>query len=55
MTYDVTNDVFYAEQPYPSWTISMNYLELGLAQFLIHTMDNQYEWNEEDQTWDLVE
>ena len=58
MTYDATNDVFYAAQPYPSWTLNettwswecpVPYPEIDEDNHMI------YEWNEEDQTWDVVE
>jgi len=56
--YDQDNDVFYPAQPYPSWTLNdetwgwespVPYPEID--------PDNPayYEWNEEDQTWDLVQ
>jgi len=50
--YDGTG--FYAPQPYPSWTLnSTSYLwECPVA----YPDDGQdYEWNEADQQWDLVE
>lgn len=51
-TYDEVNDVFYAAQPYPSWTIEaptwiwqppVPYPEDG----------NMYYWDEETQSWVL--
>jgi len=50
-TYDKVNDVFIEPQPYPSWTLDSNYdwqppisRPLGIQN-----------WNEQTQTWDLVE
>ena len=58
MIYDSENDVFYSEQPFPSWTLNeeiwawecpVPYPEIDPDNPAV------YEWNEEDQTWDLVE
>ena len=58
MVYDQENDVFYLAQPYPSWILNeetwtwdspVPYPEIDPDSPTI------YEWNEEDQTWDLVE
>ena len=63
-TYDETNDVFYAEQPYESWSISAdtNWLwKAPLTYPLVENDETRYIWNEEayqaDNTtgWDLVE
>ena len=54
MVYDQENDVFYPAKPYPSWTLNeetWNW-DCPVAQ---PEDDQQYTWNEEDQTWDLVE
>ena len=58
-TYDPTNDVFYAPQPYPSWTISaptwtwtppVPYpTDVGTEE-----LPKRYTWNEETKAWDLV-
>ena len=58
-TYDPTNDVFYAPQPYPSWTISaptwtwtppVPYpTDVGTKE-----SPKRYNWDEETRTWDLV-
>jgi hypothetical protein len=58
-TYDPTNDVFYAPQPYPSWTISApNWTwtppvpyptDVGTPE-----APKRYTWNESTKTWDLV-
>jgi len=58
MVYDQENDVFYPAQPYPSWILNeetwswdcpVPYPEIDPDNPL------SYQWNEEDQTWDLVE
>jgi len=46
--YDQVNDVFYAPQPYPSWTLNLNYLwEAPVAM----PTDGVYKWNEATQSW----
>ncbi len=63
MTYDVENDVFYSEQPYPSWSISEETNWIWTPPIPRPETDPDadpqdrigYEWNEEDQTWDLIE
>ena len=57
------NDVFYSEQPYPSWSISEETNWIWTPPIPRPETDPDadpqdrigYEWNEEDQTWDLVE
>lgn len=51
--YDSENDVFYPPQPYPSWTLSSDWvwespIPYPEDEFL-------YVWNEELQLWDLQE
>ena len=58
-TYDTLHDVFYAPQPYPSWTISaptwtwtppVPYpTDVGTPE-----APKMYTWNEETTSWDLV-
>lgn len=50
--YDAINDVFYAPQPYPSWTLS-NSTWLWEAPVPRPTDGNSYKWNEESKTWVL--
>lgn len=51
--YDEVNDVFYEPQPYASWTLDENY---NWQPPLLPPNDgNIYNWNEETQSWDLVE
>jgi hypothetical protein len=47
-TYDSVKDVFYAPQPFPSWTLSANYLwEAPVAM----PADGRYEWDEATTSW----
>ena len=48
-TYDATNDVFYAPQPYPSWILN-NTTWLWEAPVAMPT-DGIYEWNEATTSW----
>lgn len=50
--YDADNDVFYAPQPYPSWTLN-NSTWIWEAPVAMPT-DGMYTWNETDQTWDQI-
>ena len=52
-TYDALNDVFYAPQPYPSWTISAPTWEWQ-PPVPYPTDGNNYVWNESTQTWVLA-
>ena len=52
-TYDDVNDVFYAPQPYPSWTLNSNWVWEAPVEY--PDDGNFYDWNEETQSWDLVE
>jgi hypothetical protein len=49
-TYDAINDVFYAPQPYPSWTVSAP-TWLWQAPVPYPTDGNVYTWDETTQTW----
>jgi hypothetical protein len=53
-TYDAEADAFYRPQPYPSWILNT---ETYLWESAIPYPDDGqlYEWNEENQTWDLAE
>ena len=58
-TYDPTHDVFYAPQPYPSWTISApNWTWTPPVPYPtdVGTPDapKRYTWNESTKAWDLV-
>ena len=52
-TYDQANDVFYAPQPYPSWTISAPTWEWQ-APVPYPNDGNNYVWNESTLTWDAA-
>lgn len=54
MIYDSENDVFYGQQPYPSWTLNETTWTWE-SPVPYPDGENIYEWNEEDQTWDVVE
>ena len=51
-TYDLTNDVFYAPQPYPSWTISAP-TWLWQPPVPLPLTGGPYVWDESTQTWIL--
>lgn len=51
-TYDVTNDVFYAPKPYPSWILNTS-TWLWEAPVSMPT-DGIYAWNEELGNWSQV-
>jgi len=51
-TYDPTNDVFHAPQPYPSWTISAP-TWLWEPPVAYPTDGQQYTWDENSKTWIL--
>ena len=48
-TYDAVNDVFYAQQPYPSWLLSADYL--WEAPIAYPTDEKLYTWNEATLNW----
>ena len=52
-TYDDVNDIFVAPQPYPSWSLDDN--SDWQATTPMPEDDNKYSWNEDTQSWDLVE
>jgi hypothetical protein len=49
-TYDSAHDVFYAPQPYPSWTLN-NTTWLWESPVPYPTDGKMYEWNEEQRNW----
>jgi len=51
-TYDDVNDVFVAPQPYPSWSLDENHD--WQAPTPMPEDNNNYSWNEDTQTWDLI-
>lgn len=48
--YDATNDVFYAQQPYASWTLNKT-TWLWEAPVAYPTDDKLYDWNEDKKEW----
>ena len=52
-TYDKANDVFYAPQPYPSWTLNTE-TWLWEAPVTYPADGQSYIWNESTQSWVLV-
>jgi hypothetical protein len=52
-TYDATNDVFYAPQPYPSWTLN-NTTWTWEAPVAMPTDGKIYKWNESITNWEEV-
>jgi hypothetical protein len=54
--YDVDNNTFTSPKPYPSWTFN-NTTWKWEAPIAMPSQTNEevYAWNEENQTWDLVE
>lgn len=52
-TYDHTNDVFYAPQPFPSWTISAP-TWTWTAPTPYPTDGHLYVWNESTVSWDAA-
>ena len=53
-TYDQGRDAFIPPQPYPSWALNETTC-LWECPVAYPDDGNVYEWNEETQTWDLVE
>jgi hypothetical protein len=47
--YDSANDVFYAPQPFPSWTLNANWIWEAPSEL---PRDGKfYEWNEDSKSW----
>lgn len=53
-TYDKEHDVFYAPQPFPSWTLNQSTWTWE-APVPHPSDDKMYGWNESTQSWDPVE
>ena len=49
-TYDRTNDVFYAPQPYASWVLNKTTWSWE-APVAMPTDDKRYSWDEETKSW----
>lgn len=52
-TFDPVNDVFISPQPYTSWTLDANFD--WQAPTPMPEDGQEYEWNEETLSWDLLE
>ena len=65
MKYDSTNDVFYPQQPYPSWTLNTSTWvwdapvampdDAGYDDMENATVYVEYTWNEDTLSWDREE
>ena len=53
-TYDETRDKFIEPQPYPTWILNETTFKYE-PPVAYPTDGNFYQWNEENQSWDLVE
>ena len=53
-TYDQTRDAFIPPKPYPSWTLNETTC-LWEAPVAYPTDGQRYNWNETNQSWDLIE
>jgi hypothetical protein len=53
-TYDADKDAFIHRQPYPSWVLNETTCRWE-APVAYPTDGNSYDWNETNQTWDLIE
>jgi hypothetical protein len=53
-TYDVENDVFYRPKPFESWVLNTDKW-FWEAPIPYPNDGNNYDWNEENQSWDLQE
>jgi hypothetical protein len=49
-TYDATNDMFYAPQPYASWLLNKD-TWMWEAPIAKPTDDKFYDWNEDSKSW----
>jgi hypothetical protein len=54
-TYDRTNDVFYGQQPYPSWTLNQSTWSWEPPTPYPMEDNKSYRWNESTTSWDIVE
>jgi hypothetical protein len=53
-TYDSDRDAFYASQPYPSWTLNEDTCQWD-SPVPYPDDDETYNWNEDNQNWELIE
>jgi hypothetical protein len=54
MTYDEDRDVFIPKKPFSSWILNENTCQWE-SPVAYPTDGQRYNWNEENQTWDLLE
>jgi hypothetical protein len=54
MTYDEDRDVFIPKKPFNSWILNENTCQWE-SPVAYPTDGQRYNWNEENQTWDLLE
>ena len=54
MIYDRDRDAFYDPQPFPSWTLNEDSC-VWEAPTAYPSDENDYNWNEETKSWDVVE
>ena len=52
-TYDLTRDAFIPPKPYTSWTLDEDTC-LWKAPTAYPSDDNMYQWNEDNQEWELI-
>ena len=53
-TYDSDRDAFYQLQPYPSWLLNEDTCQWE-SPIPYPDDDKRYKWNEENQSWDVLE
>ena len=53
-TYDETRDAFISPKPYPSWTLNEDSCQWEPSEARLDDRKD-YNWNEYNETWDLVE
>jgi hypothetical protein len=53
-TYDLIKDKFIKPQPFPSWSLDSNDDWQSPIPYPQNDNNQQYFWNEDNQTWDLV-
>ena len=54
MTYDEDRDAFIPKKPYNSWVLNETTC-LWEAPVALPDTENRYNWNETNQTWDIIE
>jgi len=53
MVYNEQYDAFIMQQPYPSWSLNSDTIEWE-APIPYPESEGNYEWNEDNQSWDLI-